>query len=190
LNVASISRDVPLPWPLAWFQRLADVLVGGCAVVGTVAVALLLGVALGDILGTKLLDRALPSAIEMQETLGAMLIFSGFVLAIRHSAHLSVDIVTGKLSAGAARWCTAFAMAVTCGVFVVLAMQSYALAARSWGVHEVSPGYVSFPIYPFKTLACVACIAGVVESLRKLIWLVTGREAAAPEPRDHQGMVP
>jgi TRAP-type transport system small permease protein len=170
------------------FKKIADILVKACAAIGGISIALIVLIAVGDIAGTKFFNRAIPSAIELQEALAATLIFSGFVLAIHLKAHLVVDIVTDKLSGALSFACSIFAMTVTFIVFGVVALQNYQLAMRSLLARELSPGFISFPLYLVKLMVLVLCICAVVECLRQLIQLLLSGSKSGLQRKESEGL--
>jgi TRAP-type C4-dicarboxylate transport system permease small subunit len=161
-------------------DRLVETLCNVCLAVSGTAALVLLAIGTIDVVGTQFLGRAVPSAIELQESFAAVLIFTGFAVAQQHRAHLGVDLLTERLRGKAARIAEAFALLCTVAVFMLLTMQAYALAARSVRVVEHSPGFLGFPVYPFKVTACLACAIAAIETARQLVHVLRGEAVAEP----------
>lgn len=166
--------------------RLCDV----AAAVASLAALLLLLIGTIDVVGTQLLGRAVPSAIELQEAFAAMLIFCGFVVAQRQRAHLTVDLVTGHLGPRGKAMSEGLGLLCTLALFALMTLQSFALAQRSWRAGEESPGFLSFPLYPFKIVACMACGLVVIESARQLLRLARGLSASTEPAFDQSEIMP
>jgi TRAP-type C4-dicarboxylate transport system permease small subunit len=179
---------------MTWILPLIDRVIGRlCAVTEIVAgLAALLLLLLGtvDVVGTQAFGRAIPSAIELQEAFAAVLIFAGFVVAQRQRAHLTVDLVTGQLGRRGKVLAEGFGLACTIALFVLMTMQAGVLAERSWRNGEESPGFLSFPVYPFKIVACLACGLVVVESARQLLRVCLGLPAIAETAFDQSEILP
>jgi len=139
------------------------------------AIMILLGLGIADIIGTRVFGKAVPSAIELQEVFEAMLIFFSIIVVQHERAHLRVDLITNKLGKGGARACEALALICTLILFVLLTWQAYQLGMRSWNALEDSPGFFTFPLYPFKLGAFVACSLVVLETTRQLVRLHLGK---------------
>jgi TRAP-type C4-dicarboxylate transport system permease small subunit len=151
---------------------------------------ILLALAFIDIVGTQLFGKALPSAIELQEAFAAILIFCGFVAVQHERAHIAVDLAQEYLGTTANRVLEVFAQLCTLAVFMLLSYQSYALAMRSVVNMEDSPGFLSFPIYPFKIIACAACMLATAETLRQIINYSLGIEEQSKASFSKEELMP
>lgn len=156
----------------------------------SLAVIVLLFIGTLDVVGTQLLGRAVPSAIELQEAFAAVLIFTAFNVAQRQRAHLTVDLVTERLRPPLRRAAEVLSLTCTTAAFFLLTLQAYALAQRSVAVLEDSPGFLSFPIYPFKVIACLACAATVVECVRQLARVFVGAQPVTGPVFDQKEILP
>lgn len=159
---------------LSLIDRVTGRLCAAAEVLAGLAAILLLLLGTVDVVGTQAFGRAIPSAIELQEAFAAVLIFAGFVVAQRQRAHLTVDLVTGQFGRRGRALAEGFGLACTIALFVLMTMQAGVLAERSWRNGEESPGFLSFPIYPFKIVACLACGLVVIESARQLLRVCVG----------------
>lgn len=174
--------------------KLLDSVVGclceGATIVASLAALLLLLIGTVDVVGTQMLGRAVPSAIELQEAFAAVLIFCGFVVAQRQRAHLTVNLVTGRLGRRGKAMSEGLGLLCTLALFGLMTMQSFALAERSWRAQEDSPGFLSFPLYPFKIVACLACGLVMIEASRQLLRLVLGLSASDQPAFDQSEIMP
>lgn len=175
------------------FRLLDRVIVGLCelaAIPASLAAVILLLIGTIDVIGTQMLGRAVPSAIELQEAFAAVLIFCGFVVAQRHRAHLTVDLVTSHLGRRGRMLAEGFGLLCTTALFALMSVQAFALAQRSWLVREASPGFLSFPLYPFKIVAFLACVLVLVEAARQLARMACGLPAIDEPAFDQREIIP
>lgn len=179
-----------MPRQLHNVDRLTGVLCASMEIVAGLAAVLLLLLGAADVIGTQLLGRAVPSAIELQEAFAAILIFAGFVVAQRQRAHLTVDLVTGQLGPRGQSAAAGFGLVCTMAAFALMTMQAGVLAERSWRTGEQSPGFLTFPIYPFKILACVACALVVIETARQLLRVCLGLPPTTEPDFDQAEIMP
>ncbi|MGL4439005.1 MAG: TRAP transporter small permease [Bosea sp. (in: a-proteobacteria)] len=134
-----------------------------------------------DTIGTQLFGKAIPSSHEFQEAFEAVLIFCALAAVQNRKAHIVIDLITGSLQGGWRRASDIFALTVTAGFFMLLTTQAFRLAMRSIGAGELSPGYISFPLYVFKILFFVGCLIALLETVRQLAHAVFGRQHVSEE---------
>lgn len=100
--------------------------------------------------------------------------------ALRHQAHVRVDLLTARLRPAIRRWVDLAGYVIFFFPFAwIFASRSWTFAMTSWRQGEVTYGAVALPVYPLKmamfVAACLLLIQGVSEALK----LVLNRE----EPR-------
>ena len=94
--------------------------------------------------------------------------------ALRHQAHVKVDLLTERLAPNVRRWVEAAGYAIFFFPFAwVFARRSYTFAATSWNQGESTYGAVQIPVYPLKiamfVAACLLLIQGVAEFLKLIL---------------------
>lgn len=94
--------------------------------------------------------------------------------ALRHSAHVRVDLLTERMTMGARRWVDLAGYAIFFFPFaVVFLLRSYEFAVRSWAQGETTYGAVQLPVYPLKAAMCVAAglllLQGICEALKLIL---------------------
>ena len=185
-----------MPPPLPALVRAADVvsewtgrsvrwLVGVMVVVGAFnAVARYLG----RWTGTSLSSNAY---IELQWYLFSLVFLLGASYALKHDAHVRVDVFYGRLSARGRAWIDLLGTAlflIPFSVFMLAA--SWPSVAASWRVREVSPDPGGLPRYPIKAVILVAFVLliaqGVAEAAKRVRVLrgAPAAEAGEPDPRE------
>ena len=138
---------------------------------------------LGRWTGTSLSSNAY---IELQWYLFSLVFLLGASYALKHDAHVRVDVLYGRLSPRGRAWIDLLGtllFLIPFSVFMLAA--SWPSVAASWRVREVSPDPGGLPRYPIKAVILVAFVLliaqGVAEAAKRVRVL---RGAPAPEPRE------
>lgn len=122
--------------------------------------------------------------LELQWYLFSIVFLLGGSYALRHDAHVRVDVFYGRLTARGRAWVdlagTVLFLIPFC-VFMLAA--SWPSVAASWRVRELSPDPGGLPRYPVKTVVLAAflllIVQGAAEAVKRVRVL---RGAAPPEP--------
>ncbi|RKT35011.1 TRAP-type mannitol/chloroaromatic compound transport system permease small subunit [Roseovarius halotolerans] len=100
--------------------------------------------------------------------------------ALRHKAHVRVDIVTEKLGRGAQRVADLLGYVVFFFPFTwVFLTRSWEFAARSWAQGEVTYGAIQMPVYPLKMAMCLAAGLLMLQGVAEVIKLIFDRQEAS-----------
>jgi TRAP-type mannitol/chloroaromatic compound transport system permease small subunit len=94
--------------------------------------------------------------------------------ALRHQAHVRVDLVTNTLSPGVRRWVEILGYVIFFFPFAwVFLTRSYDFAMTSWTQREVTYGAIQMPVYPLKAALCLAAalllLQGISETLKLIL---------------------
>jgi TRAP-type mannitol/chloroaromatic compound transport system permease small subunit len=94
--------------------------------------------------------------------------------ALRHQAHVRVDLVTNTLSSGVRRWVDILGYVIFFFPFAwVFLTRSYDFAMTSWTQREVTYGAIQMPVYPLKAGLCLAAalllLQGISETLKLIL---------------------
>ncbi|TJZ90361.1 TRAP transporter small permease subunit [Paracoccus gahaiensis] len=94
--------------------------------------------------------------------------------ALRHQAHVRVDLLTARMGPGLRRWVEVAGYVIFFFPFAwVFARRSWDFAMTSWRQGEVTYGAVQLPVYPLKiamfAAACLLLIQGVSEVLKLVL---------------------
>lgn len=94
--------------------------------------------------------------------------------ALRHRAHVQVDILTEHLSPGVLKVVEVLGYIIFFFPFTwVFLTRSWEFAMRSWNQGETTYGAIQMPVYPLKMAMCVAAglllIQGISEVLKILL---------------------
>ncbi|MFV0300362.1 MAG: TRAP transporter small permease subunit [Paracoccus sp. (in: a-proteobacteria)] len=96
--------------------------------------------------------------------------------ALRHQAHVKVDLITGRLSAGARRVVEALGYLIFFFPFAwIFLRESWKFAMTSWRQGEVTYGAVSLPVYPLKMAMAVAAGLLLIQGISEFLKLVLNK---------------
>jgi TRAP-type mannitol/chloroaromatic compound transport system permease small subunit len=94
--------------------------------------------------------------------------------ALRHQAHVRVDLLTATMRPALRRWVEVAGYLIFFFPFAwIFATRSWTFAMTSWRQGEVTYGAVALPVYPLKmamfVAACLLLIQGVSEVLKLIL---------------------
>ena len=152
-------------------QALAAISLLSMTVIGTV-----------DLVSTNFLNRPIPGAFELIETLMVVTVFMALASAQARRQHIVVDIAINHLAASTQRLCRIVGDALGAVFFFVIAWQGWLMALRSWAIDEAASGLIGFPIYPAK----IALAVGASLITLQCLWdLVVGIAALKRKSKGH-----
>lgn len=100
--------------------------------------------------------------------------------ALRHQAHVRVDLVTETLSRTARRWVEVAGYVIFFFPFAwVFMTRSYEFAARSYAQGETTYGSVQLPVYPLKMAMAVAAALLLIQGVSEFLKLVFNHQENA-----------
>ena len=100
--------------------------------------------------------------------------------ALRHKAHVRVDILTEKLGRGGQRIADLLGYAIFFFPFAwVFLTRSWDFASRSLAQGEVTYGAIQMPVYPLKMAMCVAAGLLLVQGVAEVLKIVFDRQEAS-----------
>lgn len=137
--------------------------------------------------GTNLSSNAY---IEAQWYLFSLVFLLGASYALKHDAHVRVDVFYGRLSARGKAWIDLLGTVLFLIPFsVFMLVVSWPSVAASWRVREVSPDPGGLPRWPIKAVILVAFVLLILQGIAeaaKRIRILRGAPAEArtePDPR-------
>ncbi|MDZ7710426.1 MAG: TRAP transporter small permease subunit [Roseovarius sp.] len=100
--------------------------------------------------------------------------------ALRHKAHVRVDILTEKLGRGGQRITDLLGYALFFFPFTwVFLSRSWEFAERSWSQGEVTYGAIQMPVYPLKIAMCMAAGLLLLQGIAEVLKIVFDRQEAS-----------
>ena len=103
--------------------------------------------------------------------------------ALRHQAHVRVDLLTTRMTLPVRRWTEVAGYLIFFFPFAwIFARESWKFAMTSWNQGEVTYGAVSIPVYPLKMAMFVAAVLLLIQGISEVLKLVLDRaEHIEPE---------
>jgi len=140
-------------------------------------------------LGVSLSSNAL---IELQWYLFSALFLLGGAYALRHGAHVRVDVLYSRLSPRGRAWINLVGAVIFLVPFCLLMIWvSWPAVVNSWSIWEQSPDPGGLPRYPIKTLVPLAfllLLAQAVAEIVKNAARLTGDLPAEDAPAESEGV--
>lgn len=100
--------------------------------------------------------------------------------ALRHQAHVRVDLVTAPMKPALRRWVELAGYVIFFFPFAwVFLARSYDFARTSWLQGEVTYGSVQLPVYPLKAALCVAAALLLLQGIAEFLKLLLSRQEPA-----------
>lgn len=99
--------------------------------------------------------------------------------ALRHQAHVRVDLLLERFGDGLRRWVEVAGYVIFFFPFTwVFLTRSYDFARTSWTQGETTYGAVAIPVYPLKAALCVAAGLLLIQGISEVLKLILNREDA------------
>lgn len=119
--------------------------------------------------------------IELQWYLFSLVFLLGAAYALRHDAHVRVDLVYGRLGPRGRAWIDLLGTVLFLLPFSVLMLWvSYPSIRASWEIREVSPDPGGLPRYPIKAVILVAFALLILQGISELIKQIAILRGAVP----------
>lgn len=100
--------------------------------------------------------------------------------ALRHNAHVRVDILTETLGPRAQKVVELLGYVIFFFPFTwVFLTRSWEFASRSWAQGEVTYGAIQMPVYPLKMAMCVAAGLLLLQGISEVLKLLFGNQEAS-----------
>jgi len=122
---------------------------------------------IGKYAGHNLTSNAL---VEAQWYLFSIVFLLGAAYALKHNAHVRVDVLYDRLGPRPRAWINLAGAVVFLVPFCVLCIwTSWRTVASSWAIFETSPDPGGLPRYPIKTLIPIAFVLVVIQGVSEII---------------------
>jgi len=160
----------------------------GCLIGGGIALVAAMLLIVADVILRYLLDKPLPSAIELVQCLLVIVVFSGMAYTELKHGHIKVGVLVNKFSPITRLAITTNSDLLAAVVVGVLSWQSVIYAQRLWSMN-IDSGLLGIPLWPFPLasaffmgLFAVAVLANSGQALGGLVnkgtknglWLIPG----------------
>jgi len=102
--------------------------------------------------------------------------------ALRHQAHVRVDLITETLQKTTRRWVEAAGYVIFFFPFAwVFMTRSYEFASRSFAQGETTYGSVQLPVYPLKMAMALAAALLLIQGVSEFLKLVFNRQESTSD---------
>ncbi|MFU1478334.1 TRAP transporter small permease subunit [Roseovarius sp. C7] len=99
--------------------------------------------------------------------------------ALRHNAHVRVDLLTERFGDGLRRIVGVLGYLIFFFPFTwVFTTRSYEFALRSWNQGEVTYGAVQLPVYPLKMAMCIAAALLFLQGISQVLKIILNHDEA------------
>lgn len=138
-----------------------------------------------DVLLRLALGWGFPGILEYSEVVLVSMVYFSLAMTQLHDGHVSVEIVTNRLSP---RWAAAvecFGLLIVVGVLSLVADRALAVAWQSYAQGEYRLGMSKALIWPVRFVIVTGLVALVLQLLLRIVALIrvaSGLDAAAPRP--------
>lgn len=133
------------------------------------------------------MDLSSNAYIEAQWFMFSLVFLWGAGYALKHQAHVRVDILYSRVPERVKAWIDIFG---TClflfPLSALIVWVSYSYAADSWAIHEASPDPGGLPRYLIKTAIPVAFVLLIVQGASELIKQIAFLRGFIPYPHEHE----
>jgi TRAP-type mannitol/chloroaromatic compound transport system permease small subunit len=137
---------------------------------------------LGRYIGVQLSSNAY---LELQWYLFSLIFLLGAAYALRHDAHVRVDVMFARLSARGRAWVNLLGTVLLLLPFCAFMLfVTWPPVRNSWGIREGSPDPGGLPRYPLKALILVCFGLLLLQGIAELIREVHALRSNAPSEHD------
>jgi TRAP-type C4-dicarboxylate transport system permease small subunit len=161
-------------------RKLADRLIGLSATIGSLALLVLVGTILYDVIGSQF-GYPLYGALDVTIMSFVIVVFGGMALCDRRGGHISVDLLERRFSPMMNRIIDAGSAALGAAIFVTLAWAVYESAKIS-ELLNLSTNLLRLPKAWFQYALCaLAILTALGMALRAIEIAITGRDVRKEE---------
>ncbi len=144
------------------------------AKVGACSLILLMLLTAGDVIGRDILGRPVPGAVELSQYVLAVFVLLGLAYTQQVKGHVTVSLVTSKLSVSGQLLLKLVSSLLGVGLFGLLAWQGWVVGIEERTVSDM----LRLPQFPFRILValagCLACLELLIDAGDALEKLVRG----------------
>lgn len=170
-------------------DRLLKTWARAFAIVAALAVVVMLWAIIADVGVRNLSNASLPGMIEVGETMVVAVIFLGMMQAGVTGEHITVTLVTSRLSDARRRAVRLFAWAFSAVFLGWLAYATLARAMASMASKESRFGILSWPIWPGRIVIAVGVVSMFVVAVWNVVRLLQGRPPMGAEAQTIEAQI-
>lgn len=159
------------------------------AVVAALAVVVMLWAIIADVGVRNLTNSSLPGMIEVGETMVVAVIFLGMMQAGVTSEHITVTLVSGRLSDANRRWMRLFAWIFSTLFLGWLGYATLTRAMASLASNESRFGILSWPLWPGRMVITVGVLSMFVVAAWNVVRLLQNRPPMGAETQTIEAQI-
>lgn len=144
-----------------WVEKMA-VPLGALSSVSTILMMIAITV---DVIARNFAGEPIPGLLEMSETALVATVFLGISYAGVTNAHVSVDLLTSKLSSQMSRFLAGVMWLLGAGMVVWFIIATAERAMQSTTMGEITQGLMEWPVWPTRWLIVLGYVAFLVVAL-------------------------
>jgi len=118
-----------------------------------------------DVVARSVTGEPIPGLLELSEMALVATVFLGISYAGTTNAHVSVDLLTSKLSTGVSRFLSGLMWLLGSGMVVWFITATVDRAMQSTEMSEVTLGLVVWPVWPARWLIVIGFVAFLIVAL-------------------------
>ena len=164
---------------LATLRRVTDRLIGLSALIGTIALLVVVGIVLTDVIG-RALGSPLYGSLDMTSMTFVLTVFGGMALCDRQGAHINVDLFERMMSPRVNHVIDIIVDLLGAVIFLTMAYAVIKSSQLSLMLN-LRTNLLGWEIAWFQwALAALAIVTGIAMLLRAVDFIISGRPAHAP----------
>jgi TRAP-type C4-dicarboxylate transport system permease small subunit len=132
-------------------------------------------------LSRYLFNAPIQGSVDYIENVLVVIVAFGLGAATVAGEHISVDVLSTKLSSAWQHILKALAVLISFVVFSALAWRGIVAGLESMAVHDTMMTMVNIPLYPFRLILAIGFISCVVALLHEMIQLFRSKTGDSPE---------
>lgn len=157
-------------------ERLIISLSRAMGVIAALAIVILMAAIVTDVVTRYLTGSSMPAMVELSESALVVSIFFGLAWAGASGAHVSVTLVTDRISASVNRVLSIAVWTLTSLFVMWLTYATYGRAMNATERGETRMGIVEWPMWPLRWVIVAGFLALLFISLANLVRALRGRD--------------
>lgn len=138
------------------------------ALISAAAVLAVAAITTIDVTRRELVGGSVPGAVEYSEILLVAIVFLGLAEAQRRGTHISMEIVTNRLSSHAGARLKTVGLLIGLALLLWMSWETGEVARRAWETGEYRFGLARIPTWPAKTLIPIGLLLFALQVVREL----------------------
>ena len=135
--------------------RLLDIVLQWLSWLSSAIIMIIMLMVVSDVCGRVLFNNPIPSTTEITQALLVAMVFLAFGRTQAVRKHVSVEVITSRLSQKSQVILEIFTLALSLFVFGLFTWQSGVVAYQAWKTGETAVGLLDVPAWPAKFMVLI-----------------------------------